>query len=107
MADRWSWNGPELLTRVQRRCANEEGGEVQVLPREAFYPIYWKGLEAYAEGQLDARAEPRQMWDTIARRSYTVHVWNRKTAGLAFANGSLLHRLHNLWTVLPGRENCD
>ena len=36
-----------------------------------------------------------------------VHVWSRKTAGIVFANGSLLHRLHNQWTVLPTRENCN
>ena len=78
----------------------------QVLPRESFYPIYWKGLETFADGH-DVGGEQQRMWRTIAKRSYTVHVWNRKTAGLTFANGSLLHRLHNLWTVLPEREDCS
>ena len=104
MADRWSWNGPELLTRVRLRCDGVDGAQVQVEPRESFYPIYWKGLEAFADGRHpDA---DRQMWDTIRERSFTVHVWNRKTAGITFANGSLLHRLHNTWTVLPEREEC-
>ena len=104
MADRWSWNGPELLTRVRLRCDGVDGAQVQLEPRESFYPIYWKGLEAFADGRHpDA---DRQMWDTIRERSFAVHVWNRKTAGITFANGSLLHRLHNTWTVLPEREEC-
>ena len=143
MADRWSWNGPELLTRVAARCAcacaacgggggsgsagsssgggGGEGGDggsggggggggcdgaaVQVEPRESFYPIYWRGYEKHADGR-----HPRDddaMWETISARSYAVHIWSRKTAGIVFANGSLLHRLHNQWTVLGARENCN
>jgi len=105
MADRWSWNGPELLTRVQRKCAGVSGADVQVEPRESFYPIYWKGFEAFAEGTPSAEAA--QMWAAIGRWSFAAHVWNRKTAGLAFVNGSLLHRLHNTWTVLPGEPSCS
>ena len=104
MADRWSWNGPELLTRVRLRCREAEGAAVQVEPRETFYPIYWKGFEALAE----AHDSPfgRATWSTIESWSYTVHVWNRKTASLIFADGSLLHTLHNRWMVLPQREVC-
>ena len=140
IADRWSWNGPELLTRVAARCAcacaacGGEGGEgegsgegegkgegeggsgdegggscsgaaVQVEPRESFYPIYWRGYEKHADG-LHPRDDDA-MWQTISARSYAVHVWSRKTAGIPFVNGSLLHRLHNQWTVLPARENCN
>ena len=74
-------------------------------PRESFYPIYWRGYEKHADG-LHPR-DDGAMWATIAARSYAVHIWSRKTAGIVFANGSLLHRLHNEWTVLPARENCN
>ena len=103
-ADRWSWNGPELLTRVQGRCAHSDGARVQVEPPERFYPLHWLGVERYAEGAHPER--DRETWATIERSSYAVHVWNRKTAMLTFANGSLLHRLHNTWMVLPTREEC-
>ena len=98
-ADRWGWNGPELLTRVVARCAN-----VQVEPPETFYPLHWDDIARYADGSDPAR--DRKLWDQIVRRSYTVHVWNRKTAKLTFAKGSLLHKLHNTFMVLPGREEC-
>ena len=103
-ADRWSWNGPELLTRVQARCAASDGAAVQVEPPESFYPLHWKDVAAYADTRHPAA--DAEMWATIERRSYAVHVWNRKTAELRFAEGSLLHRLHNTWTVLPSRESC-
>jgi lactosylceramide 4-alpha-galactosyltransferase len=103
-AAEWSWNGPELLTRVQARCAASGGAVVQVEPPETFYPLHWKQVEEYADGRhTTADAE---MWKIIEKRSYAVHVWNRKTAGLRFAKGSLLYRLHNEWTVLPSREAC-
>jgi hypothetical protein len=103
-ADRWAWNGPELLTRVEARCAHSEGAQVQVEPPERFYPLHWEAVASYADGAHPA--SDGTMWATIQRQSYAVHVWNRKTADLTFARGSLLHKLHNTWTVLPGREEC-
>ena len=100
--DRWSWNGPDLLTRVQLRCERAEGAKVQVEPPETFYPLHWNAMASYADGRH--AATDAAMWETISRSSYTVHVWNRKSAELRFARGSLLHRLHNTWTVLPARE---
>ena len=87
---------------MQARCARAEGGAVQVEPPESFYPIHWKNVAKHADGQHPA--EDDAMWATIQARSYAVHVWNRKTVGLTFARGSLLHRLHNTWTVLPKSE---
>ena len=103
-ADRWGWNGPELLTRVQARCAHADGAAVQVEPPERFYPIHWSAVADFADGQ-HPQADAR-MWATIERSSYAVHVWNRKAANLSFADGSLLYRLHNTFTVLPARERC-
>ena len=103
---RWGWNGPELLTRVQARCADADGARVQVEPPEAFYPLYWDGVASYADGLPQHAATDSAMWATIERSSYAVHVWNRKAAELTFARGSLLHRLHNTWMVLPDRSEC-
>ena len=66
---------------------------MQALPPEGFYPIHWEGVDRHADG-LHAASDARA-WGVISRRSYAVHVWNRKTANLTFARGSLLHRLHN------------
>ena len=77
---------------------------MQVEPPESFYPLHWDAVAQHADGrhpEADAA-----MWATIQRSSYAVHVWNRKTADLSFARGSLLHRLHNTWMVLPGSEEC-
>ena len=65
---------------------------------------HWLDVARYADG-----AHPQSddaMWSTITRSSYAVHVWNRKTSSLRFARGSLLHKLHNTWTVLPEHEEC-
>lgn len=103
-ADRWGWNGPELLTRVQERCASTEGAAVMVEPPERFYALHWSDVARFATGQQPEADE--RMWTTIKQRAYAVHVWNRKAAGLTFAEGSFLYRLHNTWTVLPAREPC-
>ena len=102
----WGWNGPELLTRVQSRCSAVAGASVQVEPPEAFYPLHWGAIDSYADGLPQHSATDAAMWATIQRSSYAVHVWNRKTAGLTFARGSVLHRLHNTFMVLPGHEEC-
>ena len=103
-ADRWSWNGPELLTRVQARCEHTEGATVQVEPPSSFYPLHWEGIADRANGK-DPEGDSKA-WEAIQQRSYAVHVWNRKTAELPFAESSLLYRLHNTWMVLPEREKC-
>ena len=77
---------------------------MQTLPPSAFYPLHWEAIASYADGQHPV--SDAAMWSTIASESYAVHVWNRKTAHLTFAEGSLLRRLHNTWTVLPEREAC-
>ena len=100
--DRWSWNGPDLLTRVQLRCERAEGAKVQVEPPERFYPLYWDDVSKHADGKHSA--EDAKLWEVIKARAYAVHVWNRKTNGLLFEKASLLYRLHNTWMVLPGRE---
>ena len=102
--DRWSWNGPDLLTRVQLRCERVEGAKVQVEPPERFYPLYWDDVSKHADGKHSA--EDAKLWEGIRSRAYAVHVWNRKTNGLLFEKGSLLYKLHNTWMVLPGREEC-
>ena len=104
-ADRWSWNGPELLTRVQARCADAVGAAVQVEPPKTFYPLHWDAVTSYADGLHPAT--DAAMWETITSSSYTVHVWNRKTADLTFVQGSLFHKLHNTWLVLPDKALCS
>lgn len=103
-ADRWSWNGPELLTRVQLRCENAQGAAVQVEPPQTFYPLHWNDVARYADGQ-QPQADAA-LWEVVEQRSYAVHVWNRKTANLSFTKGSFLYQLHNTWMVLPDREPC-
>lgn len=95
--DRWGWNGPELLTRVRRKCAN--AASVQAEPPERFYPLHWREVASYAV----AGAAPRQarMWQRIAHFSSAAHLWNRKTSGLALEQGSVLDRLLREYTVLP------
>eukprot|EP00966_Prymnesium_polylepis_P021500 494700-Prymnesium_polylepis.1 len=83
IADRWSWNGPELLTRVQLKCRGADGAAVQVEPRESFYPIHWNGLADFADGEHQSLE--RSMWSTIHQSSYVVHVWNRKAAACSIA----------------------
>jgi len=95
----WGWNGPELLTRVRSRCGALPGSTVQVEPPVAFYPIYWGEVQRFA-----GDAEPERqadMWATIQRSSYAVHLWNKKTSNLNLSKRSLLHRLLHTWVVLP------
>lgn len=106
---RWGWNGPELLTRVAlARCSAVRGVELQLHPPDTFYPIYWRGLERFAAAPdgRDALLQ-RRTWQRLRRRAYTAHLWNRKTAELEMAPGSLLHRLLHTWTVLPTSSSLE
>lgn len=94
MADRWGWNGPELLTRVSNRC-----GGASVQPVDSFYPLHWQDVAMYAGSELMERQQA--MWETISRRSYAVHLWNRKSSALTLHPQSVLGRLLVSWKVLP------
>ena len=85
------------LERIASETEGFSGAELEEVVISGLYKAFADGRHPDAD---------RRMWDTIRERSFAVHVWNRKTAGITFANGSLLHRLHNTWTVLPEREEC-
>jgi len=95
----WGWNGPELLTRVHVQCTFQGSAAVQIVPREAFYPIYWQEVGVYASGEQLSRQQ--RAWSTIERRAYTAHLWNQKSARLSAHPHSLLYRLLHRWVVLP------
>eukprot|EP00316_Scyphosphaera_apsteinii_P001767 CAMPEP_0119304030 /NCGR_PEP_ID=MMETSP1333-20130426/5363_1 /TAXON_ID=418940 /ORGANISM="Scyphosphaera apsteinii, Strain RCC1455" /LENGTH=290 /DNA_ID=CAMNT_0007306839 /DNA_START=145 /DNA_END=1017 /DNA_ORIENTATION=- len=97
----WGWNGPELLTRVHLSCATSQQGHsrVQIEPPVAFYPVHWLDVPLFASRtQLERQY---RLWDTIRQSSYAVHLWNRKTAEVAVSRQSLLHRILEMWVVLP------
>ena len=97
--DQWGWNGPELLVRVKARCDAAADATVQLEPPATFYPMHWAEAPIYTRpGQPDAQ---KRLWSTIERRSYAVHLWNRKTAGAEPSAGSVVERLLSSWRVLP------
>uniref|UniRef100_A0A7S4BD23 Alpha 1,4-glycosyltransferase domain-containing protein n=1 Tax=Chrysotila carterae TaxID=13221 RepID=A0A7S4BD23_CHRCT len=71
----------------------------QVLPPDAFYPLYWEDIELFASAEQLARQEAA--WERMRERSYAVHLWNRKTARLRPDRRSLMHRLLSTFVVLP------
>merc|ERR1712097_38699 len=61
--------------------------------------MHWAEAPIYTRpGQPDAQ---KRLWSTIERRSYAVHLWNRKTAGAEPSAGSVVERLLSSWRVLP------
>ncbi|KAJ1638817.1 nucleotide-diphospho-sugar transferase [Pavlovales sp. CCMP2436] len=91
----WGWNGPELLTRVRRRCP----ANVSVLPEERFYPFHWEEVETYStDGHA---AENEYMWRVVQARSYAAHLWNKKSNELPLGEGSVYKRLMDTYRVLP------
>jgi lactosylceramide 4-alpha-galactosyltransferase len=83
----WGWNGPELLTRVRRRCPHN----VTVLSEDAFYPFHWEEVELYS---TDGHARENElMWEVVTTRSYAAHLWNKKSNALELASSSVYARL--------------
>lgn len=91
----WGWNGPELLTRVRRKCP----AHVAVLPEDRFYPFHWEEVELYSTG--GHAAQNAAMWRVIERRAYTSHLWNKKSGGLPLHADSVYARLMSTFRVLP------
>lgn len=91
----WGWNGPELLTRVRRRCP----ANVSVLPEDRFYPFHWEEVDTYSTAGHDA--QNGAMWRVIERRSYAAHLWNKKSGELPVHEGSVYGRLMSAFRVLP------
>ena len=85
---------------ASRRAATAADATVQLEPPATFYPMHWAEAPIYTRpGQPDAQ---KRLWSTIERRSYAVHLWNRKTAGAEPAAGSVVERgLLSSWRVLP------
>lgn len=91
----WGWNGPELLTRVRRRCPHN----VSVLGEERFYPFHWEEVALYSTAGHEAANEA--MWRVIEQRSYAAHLWNKKSAELPLHADSVYARLMRAFRVLP------
>ncbi|KAM3926006.1 lactosylceramide 4-alpha-galactosyltransferase-like [Leptodactylus fuscus] len=86
--------GPQLLTRVYKRwCGirrlrdkNSCRG-VNVLPKEAFYPVDWQDWRKYFE-VIELKEVMR-----LLSNSYGVHLWNKKSRGNRVQEGSFLEHL--------------
>ncbi|XP_074083197.1 lactosylceramide 4-alpha-galactosyltransferase [Macrotis lagotis] len=81
----WGHQGPQLLTRVFKKWCGSRSLQdhhsckgVQALPQEAFYPITWQNWKKYFE---DIRL---QEFHTLLRKTYAVHVWNKKSQSVSF-----------------------
>ncbi|CAI9561197.1 unnamed protein product [Staurois parvus] len=88
--------GPQLLTRVFKKwCSirrlrdkNSCRG-VNVLPKEAFYPVDWQDWRKYFQV-----IEPTEM-GKVLKHSYGVHLWNKKSQGQSPEVGTFLEQLQD------------
>lgn len=90
----WGWNGPELLTRVRKRCP----AHVAVLSEARFYPFHWEEVDIFSGS--DHAQQQNDMWHVISERSYTAHLWNKKSGEFSVSERSLYYRLLNEFRVL-------
>ncbi|KAM5173053.1 lactosylceramide 4-alpha-galactosyltransferase [Mantella aurantiaca] len=88
--------GPQLLTRVFkkwcsiRRLRDKKSCKgVNVLPKEAFYPVDWQDWRKYFEF-----IHPTEM-KKLLKDSYGVHLWNKKSQGHSLEMGSFLEQLQD------------
>ncbi|XP_042396849.1 lactosylceramide 4-alpha-galactosyltransferase-like [Zingiber officinale] len=99
---KWGHNGPYLVSRVATRVAGRAGYNFSVLPPAAFYPVGWIKIEKLFTRPQD-RNQSRlasENLDWIQRRSYAVHLWNRKSSGFKVEEGSVISRLMAACCVL-------
>ncbi|KAM9311469.1 lactosylceramide 4-alpha-galactosyltransferase [Gastrophryne carolinensis] len=86
--------GPQLLTRMFKRLCyihrlreRKSCRGVNVLPKEAFYPIDWQDWRKYFEP-----IDPMEM-KALLKDSYGVHLWNKKSQVGHLKVGSFLEQL--------------
>ena len=88
-----------VALEIDGRADAAADATVQLEPPATFYPMHWAEAPIYTRGG-EPTAQSR-LWRTIERRSYAVHLWNRKTATERPAEGSVVDRLLGTWTALP------
>ncbi|XP_040197960.1 lactosylceramide 4-alpha-galactosyltransferase [Rana temporaria] len=88
--------GPQLLTRVFkkwcsiRRLRDKKSCRgVNVLSKEAFYPVDWQEWRKYFQV-----IEPTEL-EKLLKDSYGVHLWNKKSQGILPEVGSFLEQLQD------------
>lgn len=99
---KWGHNGPYLVSKVVTRVAGRAGYSFSVLPPAAFYPVGWIEIERLFARPRD-RNQSRLVSENlnwIQRRSYAVHLWNRKSSGFKVEEGSVISRIGSLLRVL-------
>ncbi|XP_044535232.1 lactosylceramide 4-alpha-galactosyltransferase [Gracilinanus agilis] len=99
----WGHQGPQLLTRVFKRWCGSKSLQdrqscrgVRALPQEAFYPITWQDWKKYFEDISLSE------FHRLLRKTYAVHVWNKKSQGVSFEVTSrvLLAQLYSRYCPL-------
>jgi len=78
------------LTRVLPERADLA---VRILPRDAFYPVPWQGIEPYFTEDDVA------LWGTMTKHSYAIHLWGKMTSQLQPNRESLVWRALNQFVI--------
>tara|TARA_B100000795_G_scaffold208849_1_gene162353 strand:- start:759 stop:2222 length:1464 start_codon:yes stop_codon:yes gene_type:complete len=69
-ADRWGWQGPQLITRVYKKGAYSG---VTVLQKYTLNPVGWHQVDLLFETANDG--DGAQLWRDVSSRSTLVHFW--------------------------------
>ncbi|XP_017701669.2 uncharacterized protein At4g19900-like [Phoenix dactylifera] len=92
---KWGHNGPYLVSRVVARVAGRPGFEFRVLPPAAFYPVGWHKISTLFQAPRNGK---HWKWiakkhDSIRRRSFALHLWNRESRNIEVEEGSIIGRI--------------
>jgi hypothetical protein len=99
--DLWPCGTVYLTYAYTKLYLNEtSAAPVEVLPRDAFYPVPWQKVLPYFT------TDDAKLWKDIRNKSYAFHVWGKMTEQHVAVPGSLLHHVLNDFSLsdLPTSE---
>jgi hypothetical protein len=93
--DIWSYSGPGILTKVFKSQKRLGKLNVNLLPKEAFYPVTARERPFCFHNTQESSA----LAELIEAKSYSVHFNGKLTAATTPDNRSLCHRLLNRYCI--------
>ncbi|KAK4742568.1 hypothetical protein SAY87_000569 [Trapa incisa] len=104
--NKWGHNGPYMVSRVVARLEVRPDHEINIVPPEAFYLVYWTRIE-----RLFARPEngterrwAEEVMGQLERLSYGIHLWNKKSGMLRVEEGSVISGLFYNHCIICGKS---
>ncbi|XP_027908231.1 lactosylceramide 4-alpha-galactosyltransferase-like [Vigna unguiculata] len=101
--NKWGHNGPYLVSRVIKRLRKRRDFNLTILPPKAFYPVDWNKITGFftkPKTQSESRWVEAKLLQLSGKKTYGIHLWNKRSSRLTIEEGSVIDRLVSNYCVI-------